>query len=175
MSRILIAGVGNIFLGDDAFGVEVAQRMMKRTLPTGVEVVDFGIRSVELNFALEDRYDAAILVDAAYQGGTPGTVYVLRPEMNYSISPTAEELMLELHDLDPNKVLRRVAARNGRCRHVILVGCEPQTFGDEMMGQMGLSEPVAAAVDETIVIIEALVNDMLAMVSGLTQLDAESV
>ncbi|MDQ3686285.1 MAG: hydrogenase maturation protease, partial [Acidobacteriota bacterium] len=55
--RILIAGIGNIFLGDDAFGCEVAQRLSGRTLPDEVRVVDFGIRGLDLAYALMDGYD----------------------------------------------------------------------------------------------------------------------
>ena len=79
MTRLLVAGIGNIFLGDDAFGVEVAQRLMKRPQSDGVRVVDFGIRSFDLALALE-RCDAAILVDATARGGAPGTLYVLEPD-----------------------------------------------------------------------------------------------
>src|SRR5947209_3209759 len=74
------AGVGNIFLGDDAFGVEVAQRLARRPLPAGVRVVDFGIRGLDLTYALLDPYDAVVLVDAAPRGNAPGTLYVLEPE-----------------------------------------------------------------------------------------------
>ena len=78
-ARILIAGIGNIFLGDDAFGVEVARRLVRRRLPDGVRVVDFGIRGLDLTYALLDGYEAVILVDAAPRGGPPGTLYVLEP------------------------------------------------------------------------------------------------
>jgi len=77
--RILIAGVGNIFLGDDAFGVEVVQQMAGRTFPPGVRIVDFGIRGLDLTYALLEDYDAAIIVDALPRGQAPGTLYVVEP------------------------------------------------------------------------------------------------
>src|SRR6476659_8714525 len=104
--RVLIAGVGNIFLGDDGFGVEVVQRLAQRPLPDGVRVVDFGIRGLDLTFALLDGYEAVILVDAVPRGGVPGTLYVLEPEPGAADEPGAPGTMVELHSLDPAKVLR---------------------------------------------------------------------
>src|SRR5947209_6163179 len=75
--RLLVAGVGNIFLGDDAFGVEVVQRLLRRPQPDGVRVVDFGIRGLDLSYALLDGYEAVILVDAAPRGAPAGTLHVL--------------------------------------------------------------------------------------------------
>ena len=80
MSPILVAGIGNIFNGDDGFGVAVAQRMAGRALPAGVTVKDFGIRGLDLTYALLDGYAAVILVDTAQRGEPPGTVYVIEPE-----------------------------------------------------------------------------------------------
>ncbi|MGH7848434.1 MAG: hydrogenase maturation protease, partial [Candidatus Binatia bacterium] len=74
-AKILVAGIGNIFLGDDGFGVEVARELAKRKLPESVRVVDFGIRGFDLAYALLDGYDLTILVDAAPRGGLPGTLY----------------------------------------------------------------------------------------------------
>ncbi len=158
MSALLIACVGNIFKGDDAFGVEVARRLAGRQLPPDVDLVDFGIRGIDLTYALLDRYDAAVLVDATRQGGAPGTLYVIEPEPGEAAEG---ELALTPHDLDPTKVLRMVSAMNGRCRRIVLVGCEPETFGDELEGKMGLSEPVTAAVDEAVYVIEGVVADLL--------------
>src|SRR5271165_3610783 len=100
--RILIGGIGNIFFGDDAFGVEVARRLSGRPLPEGVRVVDFGIRGLDLAYALLDPYDAVILVDAVPRGGQPGTLYVLEPELDAVDAPPP---MVEPHALDPWKVL----------------------------------------------------------------------
>lgn len=163
MSALLIACVGNIFKGDDAFGIEMARRLAGRQLPPDVDLVDFGIRGIDLTYALLDGYDTAVLVDATRQGGLPGTIYVIEPE---PAEAAPDELLLAPHDLDPAKVLRMVSAMNGRCRRIVLVGCEPETFGDEMHGKMGLSEPVTAAVDEAVRVIEGVVANLLASPAG---------
>src|SRR5215475_5749075 len=82
MSRILVAGIGNIFLGDDAFGCEVIRELSRRTWPEEVRVIDFGIRSYDLAYALTEEHDLIILVDAAQRGQTPGTVYLLEPGLD---------------------------------------------------------------------------------------------
>lgn len=168
MSRILVAGIGNIFRGDDGFGVEVAQRLLRRPLPPEVRVVDFGIRGLDLTYALLDGYSAAVLVDTMERGEPPGTVTVIEPEppagdpSDPLDPPDPEDLALSPHDLDPAKVLRLVAALGGGCRQLVLVACEPATFGGED-GVMGLSAPVAAAVDEAVVAVETLVRELLDM------------
>ncbi len=68
MNRVLVAGVGNIFLGDDGFGVEVARQLAGETGPAGVAVADFGIRGVHLAYQLLEGYDALILIDATARG-----------------------------------------------------------------------------------------------------------
>src|SRR5580658_7980152 len=108
---ILIAGVGNIFLGDDAFGVEVVRRLAQRELPPEVRVVDFGIRGLDLTYALLDGYETVILVDATPRGGPPGTLYVLEPtQEGFSETDTP---LIQTHGMDPVKVLRLVAALGG--------------------------------------------------------------
>ena len=81
MKKILVAGIGNIFFGDDAFGCEVATQLARRPLPEGVRVTDFGIRSYDLAYAIMDDYDAVILVDATAQGAEPGTIYLIAPDI----------------------------------------------------------------------------------------------
>src|SRR5437868_14687112 len=81
LRRILIACIGNIFLGDDGFGVEVAQRLSSREYPEGVQVVDFGIRGMELAYTLLDDYDTLILVDAVPRGSPAGTLYLIEPDL----------------------------------------------------------------------------------------------
>lgn len=162
MTAILVAGIGNIFKGDDAFGTEVARRLAARPQPDGVEVVDFGIRGIDLTYALLDGYDAAILIDTAQRGEAPGTVSVVVPDPLSSEPLGPHDLVLELHALDPAKVLKVVAAMGGACRDVLLVACEPATFGDEETGHMGLSPQVAAAVDAAIPVVERLVRRLLA-------------
>jgi hydrogenase maturation protease len=162
MTSILVAGIGNIFKGDDAFGTEVAQRLAARSQPDGVKVVDFGIRGIDLTYALLDGYDAAILIDTAQRGETPGAVSVVVPEALSSEPLGPHDLVLELHALDPAKVLKVVTAMGGACQNILLVACEPVTFGDEETGAMGLSPEVAAAVELAIPIVERLVRELLA-------------
>jgi len=158
---ILIAGVGNVFKGDDAFGVEVVQCLARRSLPPGVRVVDFGIRGIDLTYALMDGYRAAMLVDTVQRGEQPGTIYVIEPECLSGEEPDAGELLITPHDLDPAKVLRLVKTLGGSCGRILLIGCEPETFGDEEEGLMGLSPRVAVAVNEAVDLIERLVSQLL--------------
>jgi hydrogenase maturation protease len=158
--RILIAGIGNIFLGDDGFGCEVLKRLMGRALPDEVRAVDFGIRGFDLAYALMDGYDVTILVDAAPRGGTPGTLYTIEPDLGELERLDAQGMMVETHGMNPMKVLAMVKAMGGHFKRILLVGCEPQTFGPEE-GQMGLSEPVEAAVSEAVNIVESLVAKIL--------------
>jgi hydrogenase maturation protease len=155
--RILVAGIGNIFLGDDAFGVEVAWRMSQRALPDNVRVADFGIRGMDLAYALLDGYDAAILVDAAARGGDPGTLYVIEPETEPE-SEDAKPALMEAHGMNPMRVLDMARALGGRPKRVLVVGCEPATLGDEIEGAMGLSAPVEAAVGGAMAMVESLVS-----------------
>jgi hydrogenase maturation protease len=159
--RVLVAGVGNIFLGDDAFGVEVVQRLARRPLPEEVRVVDFGIRGLDLTYALLDGFEAVILVDATPRGDSPGTLYVLEPAPGESAETEAAGVPIEAHGMDPVKVLRLAAAMGGKVEKLLLVGCEPTRIGEEDVLRMGLSDPVRAAVDEAINLIEALVARLL--------------
>ena len=154
--KVLIAGVGNIFLGDDAFGVEVAQRMSNLPLREGVEVVDFGMRSYDLAYALMEDWDLVILVDAVPRGGQPGTVYTIEPELPDSGAPDANP-GFNAHTMNPVSVLQMVAALGGKCAQLLLVGCEPHTVDTDEGGRIGLSAPVAAAVDEAIQVIQQLI------------------
>jgi hydrogenase maturation protease len=156
--RILVAGIGNIFLGDDAFGVEVARRLSSRELPQGVRVTDFGIRGYDLAYALLDGYETTILVDACPRGEPAGTLYVIEPDLENLGGP--EEGAVEAHSMNPLNVLRLAQSMGGSLKRILLVGCEPATLGPEE-GQMGLSEPIEAAVDEAVKLIEALVGKML--------------
>src|SRR5258705_10188201 len=149
LRRIVVGGIGNIFLGDDAFGCEVVRPLALRSWPDGVRVVDFGIRGFDLAYALLDNYDLTIFIDATPRGGVPGTVYVIEPDLTEleSDGDGDQGTILETHGMDPTKVLRVVKSMGGEFRKILLVGCEPQTFGPEE-GKMGLSEPVSAAVNE---------------------------
>ncbi|GAC1346064.1 MAG: hypothetical protein NVSMB27_09060 [Ktedonobacteraceae bacterium] len=167
--RILIACIGNIFMGDDGFGVEVARKLMSKQYPEGVRVVDFGIRGIELAYTLLDDYDALVLVDAIPRGGSPGTLYLIEPDLS-NMSPEkgveAGRAALDAHSMDPVKVLAFARTLGAQPIQTLLVGCEPAVFGDgedyaEM--QMGLSDPVQAAVDEAVKMIDSLVEKLVSV------------
>jgi hydrogenase maturation protease len=159
MQRILVAGIGNIFHGDDAFGVEVAQRMAVRGTPDGVRVVDFGIRSYDLVFALLDAYDITILVDAVARGGKPGTLYLIEPDLNSLDNFESQPESFDSHGMNPVLVLRLAKQMGAPLNRILLVGCEPETFGSEDEGKVGLSPAVAQAVDEAVKRIESLIAE----------------
>ena len=154
--RVLVAGVGNVFLGDDGFGVEVVRRLAGRELPEGVEVADFGIRGMDLAYALQDDYEVVIFVDALPRGEEPGTVYLLEPEIEDD-----GEVALDTHGMDPVAVVKLSRALGAKPTRTLVVGCEPQVvvsgeYYDEML--MELSEPVGAAVEEAVQLVESLVE-----------------
>jgi hydrogenase maturation protease len=156
---VLVAGIGNIFLGDDAFGVEVVRRLGSRVLPQAVRVADFGIRGFDLAYALQDGYQTTILVDACPHGEAPGTLYVIEPDLEGLDDPGAQRA-IEGHAMNPVSVLRMARAMNIEVKNVLLLGCEPETLGGEE-GQMGLSAPVEAAVEEAVNLMESLIDDVL--------------
>jgi hydrogenase maturation protease len=137
----LIAGVGNIFHGDDAFGVEVAQRLARRALPDGVQVVDFGIRGFDLAYALMEPFERVVLVDAVARGEAPGTLFVIEPDVQ-----DVGGAEVDTHTMTARSVFALVKSLGGTRNRVLLLGCEPDDLGGED-GRMGLSAPVAAAVD----------------------------
>ncbi len=153
---VLIAGIGNIFLGDDAFGCEVLKHLAQRGWPENVRVVDFGIRGFDLAYTLLEGFDLTILVDATPRGEAPGTVYTIEPELDELDTLDAAAVVVETHGMNPLRVLSLVKSMGGQFKKVMLVGCEPETFGPEE-GLMGLSEPVAAAVPAAVQIVESLV------------------
>jgi hydrogenase maturation protease len=170
MTSILIAGVGNVFLGDDGFGVEVVRRLHERRTdawPPDVRVIDYGIRGIDLYYALLDGVDLAILVDATHRDGPPGTLYVIEPSTkntNEGFTGDVSPIMISPHDLDPAKVLQAVQAMGGEVGRVVLIGCEPESLGTEdgQEGRMGMSAPVAVAVDEAADTIETMIESMQA-------------
>ncbi|MEW5979386.1 MAG: hydrogenase maturation protease [Acidobacteriota bacterium] len=160
--RVLVAGIGNIFFGDDAFGVEVARRLSARELPDGVRVVDFGIRSLDLAYAILDNYDLTILVDATPRGQSPGTLYAIEPEVEEESCQEANRTVVEAHSMDPVQVLRLAKSMDGHLTgRILLIGCEPEQFTAEAEGQMGLSRTVQVAADRAVLLIESLVTDFL--------------
>jgi len=156
--HILIAGVGNIFLGDDAFGVAVAQALPARALPGQVQVRDFGIRSFDLAYALLDDWIAVILVDAVSRNAAPGTLFVIEPDLN-DLSETSSPF--DGHSMDPVSVLRLAQTLGEIQPKVLVVGCEPADLGGEE-GRMGLSPEIEAAVEEATTMVERLARELLA-------------
>jgi hydrogenase maturation protease len=159
--RILIAGIGNIFMGDDGFGSEVARRLLARAFPDHVRVVDFGIRSYDVAYALMDGYDVSILIDATPQGGAPGTVYAIEPDLTELDAMAPSGVAVDAHTMSPMHVLRLVKALGGEIQKLLLVGCEPADLGPPEEGKLGLSEPVEAAVDKAVEVVEKLVAEIM--------------
>ena len=158
--RLLVAGIGNVFLGDDGFGVEVVKRLAGRAMPPGVEVVDFGIRGMDLVYALQDGHDGAILVDALPRGEAPGTITVLRPEV-----VEQEQVTLETHAMDPARVLAFARRMGSTPTDTGVVGCEPASVPagsdwDDM--SMELSEPVRDAVGRAADLVVAIAERFIA-------------
>ena len=154
---ILIAGIGNIFLGDDGFGVEVARRLAGCELPDGVRVVDYGIRGLDLAYALVDGPGTTILVDACPRGEPAGTLFVIEPDVDSGAGPSL--LAADAHAMNPLAVMRMAQALGATLNRLLLVGCEPATFGPEE-GQLGLSDEVASAVEEAVRLVLSLVADL---------------
>jgi hydrogenase maturation protease len=157
--RILVAGIGNVFLGDDGFGVAVARRLAERELPDGVEAVDFGIRGIDLAYALQADYDAVVFVDTAPRGEVPGTISVIEPELDPG------EVTIDTHGMDPVRVLGFARALGRIPSRVLVVACEPQRIvhgehDEDLVGE--LSEPVGAAVEEAVTLVESLVAELAA-------------
>ena len=160
--RMLIAGIGNIFLGDDAFGPEVARRLAAKDLPGWVRVADYGISGMHLAYDLADGYETAILIDAAPRGGEPGTVTVLSVETEHrrdlaaAAGPLAASRLFDAHGMQPDVVLGvlEMLGAAGSAR-ILVVGCEPASvdYG------MELSEPVTGALDEAVQVVLSLVAE----------------
>jgi hydrogenase maturation protease len=154
--QVLIAGIGNIFLGDDAFGCEVARELCARPLPPRVRVIDYGIRGLDLAYALLDPWQAVILIDALPRGEKPGTLYIFEPDLAELTAPDAGQQQIDAHSMDPVKVLRLAASMGNISSNIYLLGCEPEDCGGEE-GRMGLSPAVANAIPEALRMIEKLV------------------
>lgn len=155
--RILIAGVGNVFHGDDAFGVVVTERLLKRRMPDFVTVADFGIRSYDLAFAISDGYDVVILVDATTRGREPGTVYLLTPQLD---AVTAGQSVSAGHSMNPEAVLSMLETLGGFNGELYVVGCEPMTL-QSLDGHIGLSPIVEAAIPAAIELVDEIIESVL--------------
>ncbi|MFH9425136.1 hydrogenase maturation protease [Streptomyces sp. NPDC017529] len=156
----MVAGVGNVFLGDDGFGVAVAQRLAAAPLPDGARAADFGIRGVHLAYELMNDYEGLVLVDAMRRDGPPGTLYVLEPEAGAEELPGCRDAAtpaMDAHDMDPETVLRVLRRLGVRLPWVLVVGCEPAVLEEEM----GLSPPVRGAVDEAARLVRELLEQRM--------------
>lgn len=170
-ARVLVAGIGNVFLGDDGFGVEVARRLLERPPLPGVEVVDFGIRGLDLAYALQNDYDALILIDAAPRGHPPGTLSVIEPVLEpqpvLATGSAAERMAgqaaLEPHAMDPIRVLRLARSLGAELPKVRLVACEPAVLEPDETGELliSLSEPVRAAVGPAVELVGELALELM--------------
>ncbi|MFF0793592.1 hydrogenase maturation protease [Streptomyces spiralis] len=160
--RMLVAGVGNIFLADDAFGPHVVRALASRPLPAAVRVRDFGIRGLDLAYELLDGYDTAVLVDTAPRGHRPGTLSLIEPDP--PDATTAAAAPPEAHGMDPAKVLALAAhLGDGPLPRVLVLACEPDVLprADEDI-MPGLSGPVGAAVDRAVRALHTVVPVLLA-------------
>ncbi len=150
--RVLVAGVGNVFFGDDGFGVEVARRLSALPLPRGASVNDFGVRGLHLAHALLQPTEVLIVTEIAPRGGAPGTLYVIDPERDEHGIGTADG-----HSLDIPLVLAAVRAFGGSTPRVRIVGCEPADLG----AHLGLSEPVRHAVAPAVDLVKRMLESEL--------------
>jgi len=148
MTRTLVAGVGNVFLGDDGFGCEVARRLAAAPHPDGVAVVDFGIRGMHLAYELSSgAWDAAILVDAVARGGPAGTLYVIAPDES-----SAQPAIGDAHGIDLGAVLTMADTIGTPPPRVVVVGCEAGDIDE----RIGLSDAMERAVAPAIALVQSL-------------------
>jgi hydrogenase maturation protease len=155
--QILVAGIGNAFLGDDGFGGQVAQRLEKRDLPEGVLVLDFGTGGLDLAYEVMRGYDALVLVDISRQGEAPGTIYVMEPDPADVDGGIEDGAVIDPHGMDPQTVLRFVKAVGGWPGKVVIVACEPSSVGEV---NWGLSKPVEDAVDRAVAVVLEQVQEL---------------
>ncbi|MFD4138678.1 hydrogenase maturation protease [Streptomyces sp. NPDC058572] len=156
-ARTLVAGIGNIFLGDDGFGVETVRLLAEHQLPDHVEVVDIGTRGVHLAYQLLDGYDTLVLVDATARGGEPGTLYLIEAATPGTVEP--DGVPLDGHGMSPDTVLALIgtlcAGTGGTPpRRTLVVGCEPACVEEGI----GLSPQVTAAVPQAVQMVTDLVQ-----------------
>ncbi len=156
--KILVAGIGNIFNRDDAFGVWAVARLAACPLPANVRVADFGIRGFDLVLALLDGYDVTILVDAVSRGEAPGTLYAIEPDLHALAEAGDSGVLDNPHGLDPLKVLKIARHLGARLGRVVVVGCEPAVLEDDT-GQIGLTEAVEPALDPAVDMIRSLISE----------------
>lgn len=154
-SQILIAGIGNIFFGDDAFGVEVVKALCPAGLPREVTIADFGIRGLDLAYALLEPWRAVILIDAISRGGEPGDVYVLEPDDDPDTKASFDP-----HGMNPLQVMAAARSMGEISARIYIVGCEPQNLGNEFEGRMGLSPVVRQAIPKALQLVQRILTGL---------------
>ena len=157
--RVMIAGVGNMFMKDDGFGGEVIRRILHKEFPEGVEIKDFGTGGLKLAYDLMKGYDALILLDASARGEQPGTLYVIEPNENEVDGNLENGTIIDPHGSDPATVLKFVKSVGAWPGKVLIVACEPQNTDDF---EIGLSAPVSAAIDKAIELVQEIVEEIYA-------------
>jgi hydrogenase maturation protease len=155
--RIMIAGVGNMFMKDDGFGSEVVNRIRERNQPEGVEVCDFGTGGLKLAYDLMRGYDALILVDSSPRNEEPGTLYVIEPDPDEFDANLENGGPVDPHGADPATVLRFVKAIGAWPGKILIIGCEPE---DVEKFEIGLSGPVMEAVDRAVELVEEEIDEI---------------
>jgi hydrogenase maturation protease len=150
--RVLVAGIGNIFFGDDGFGVELVRRLAREPVPEGVTVADIGIRSLHLAFALLDRPGLLLVVDAVSRGGPPGTIYLIRPS-----AEAAHTGIPDAHAMNLETVVAAVRSLGGEPPPIVVVGCEPEFIGE----RVGLSPAVERALPHATALIHRTIAEEL--------------
>jgi hydrogenase maturation protease len=156
--QILVAGVGNAWLQDDAFGGTCARRLEERGVPSGVTVMDFGTGGLDLAYEIMRGYDALILLDASRQGGEPGTLYVIEPSMDDLAGSSIEDGdVINPHGMDPQTVLRFVGAIGGFSGRVVVIGCEPGQV-DEV--GLGLTPAVEDVVERALTLVTETIDEL---------------
>ena len=153
--RVLVAGVGNIFLSDDGFGSEVVRRLAAERWPEGVRIRDFGVAAVHLAYELEEGFDTVLLVDASARGERPGSLSVIEPELDDAPAAGDGQFLFDPHAFTPDAALALLTRARDRVRRVLVVACEPESLDEGI----GLSAPVAAAVDNAVVLVRTLVEE----------------
>jgi len=157
VKQILIAGVGNAWLRDDAFGAEVARRLTSRDLPPGVSVMDVGTSGLDLAYEVMRGYSALVIVDVSRQGGSPGTLYVIDVEPDDVPASIEDGESIDPHSMDPMTMLRFVRVIGGWPGRVQVIACEPAEVED--VG-LGLTPAVEAAVDRAIDLVLETVGEL---------------
>lgn len=161
--RVLVAGIGNIFLGDDGFGTETARRLGDHVLPECVRVADYGVSGMHLAYDLAGGYDVTVMLDATERGGEPGTLYLIELDADEIADETTVDDQLgdgrfvDAHGMHPESVLSLLKMLGGEAGRVLLVGCEPA----DLYPGIGLSEIVESAIPKAVEMVAELLDEIV--------------